>query len=31
MKPLTDRVRRDVCAKGLADAAILANIEPERL
>ena len=31
MKPLTDRVRRDVYAKGLADAAILANIEPERL
>ena len=28
MTPLTDRVRRDVFAKGLADAAILANIEP---
>ena len=31
MTPLTDTVRRDVYARGLADAAIMANIEIDRL
>jgi hypothetical protein len=31
MTPLTDGVRRDVYAKGLADAAILANVEMDWL